>query len=126
MPSDWIRIVNIRLYGRHGVHEEERRLGQHLAVDVAVAADARRAASSDNLAYTISYGEVYDLVLQVERQGPYNLLETLGQRIADAVLARFPAQEVTVKVRKENPPVGGLADFAEVEISRKRQRKRAK
>jgi dihydroneopterin aldolase len=126
MPSDWIRIVNMSLYGRHGAREEERRLGQHIAVDVAVAIDARRAGRSDDLAHTVSYGEIYDVVRQVEQQGPYNLLETLGQRIAEAVLARFAAQQVIVKVRKENPPVGGLADFAEVEICRKGRRKRAK
>jgi dihydroneopterin aldolase len=124
MPSDWIRIVNIRLYGHHGALEEERRLGQHISVDVEVATDARRAGRTDDLAHTISYGEIYDLVKQVDGQGPYNLLETLGQRIAEAVLARFAAQEVIVRVRKEHPPVGGLADFAEVEIRRKRREKR--
>jgi len=46
------------------------------------------------------------------------LLEALAGRIAKDVLERFPAEEVTVRVRKPHPPAGSVIGAAEVEITR--------
>lgn len=120
MSKDKIRLANMRFFTHHGVHEEERRLGQQISVDVELAADLERAGRSDDLAETIDYGSVYDIINEVATGRQFRLIEALAQRIAEALLERFAAQEVVVRVRKEDPPVGGLVDHAEVEITRRK------
>jgi len=120
MAADRIRLTNMRFYGHHGWHEEERRLGQHISIDVELAADLAAAGRADDLFKTIDYGPVYDTVKEIEGSGPFKLLEAMAERIAQALLERFPAEEVVVRVRKEHPPVGGLVDHAEVEVTRRR------
>jgi dihydroneopterin aldolase len=122
MARDWIRLVNMSFYGYHGVHDEERRLGRVFFVDVEMALDLREAARADDVGRTVDYGEVYALVREIEAAKQYALLEALVTDIAAAVLDRFPrVEEVTVRARKPEVPVGGLMDHAEVEITRRRE-----
>lgn len=116
--ADRIRLVNMVFYAYHGVFAAERRLGQRFEVDVDLAADLRRAGQSDDLADTLNYAEVYNVVKNAVTERPYHLLEALAERIAGDILASFEVAEVTVRVRKPGAPVGGLLDYAEVEITR--------
>jgi len=51
---------------------------------------------------------------------PYFLLEALANDVATALLGRFLAEEVVIRVRKHSVPLQGLIDYAEVEIRRER------
>lgn len=121
MSSDRIRLVNMSFYGHHGVDREERRLGKKLCVDVELALDLTAAGASDDLTRTVDYAAVYALVREIEGAKEYHLLEALAEDIAGQVLARFPAREVTVRVRKPEAPLGGLVDYVEVEILRRKE-----
>lgn len=118
--TDCIRIQNMSFYGYHGVDAEERRLGGRFSLDVELYLDLRPAGESDDLRQTVNYKEVYDLVREVHDAHPYLLLEALANDVAAAVLARFPAEEVVIRVRKHSVPLQGLIDYAEVEIRRGR------
>jgi dihydroneopterin aldolase len=48
------------------------------------------------------------------------LLEALAHSTARAILAEFPVEQVTVRVRKHSVPLAGLIDYTEVEITRSR------
>lgn len=116
---DRIRIANMTFYGHHGVAESERALGGRFHIDVELALDLRRAGGSDEVADTVDYQRVYEVVAEVERSHRYRLLEALAHNAAEAILAHFAVAEVTVRVRKTGVPLGGLIDFAEVEITRR-------
>jgi len=121
-PADKVRLVNMSFYGYHGVHDEERRLGRVFFVDVEMALDLRDAGQADDVNRTVDYAQVYALVREIEHSKQYALLEALTSDIAAAVLDRFPrVEEVTVRARKPEVPVGGLMDYAEVEITRRRE-----
>jgi len=49
-----------------------------------------------------------------------NLVETLAERIAQAIIKKFPIKEVLVRLKKCLPPVEGIKDYFAVEIRRKR------
>ncbi len=119
--KDRIRLVNLHFYGYHGVEAAERDLGGRYAIDVELVADLRSAGTTDDLNQTVDYKAVYDLVAQVQRRG-YALLEALAENVAAQILATFPVGEVTVRCRKQSVPLGGLIDYAEVEICRTRER----
>jgi dihydroneopterin aldolase len=51
----------------------------------------------------------------------YYLIEALAYKIADGLLKQFPAiNKVIVKIRKNNPPLGGVVDCVEVEYIKER------
>ena len=121
--SDEIFLERIQLYGFHGVHPEERALGQRFTVDVRVACDLTEAARRDELEATISYSAIYRIVKAIV-EGPRRLLlESLAGAIVDAILAEFPAATAAeVTVRKPGAPVqGAVFDAAGVTIRRQRR-----
>lgn len=116
MPSSsgTVRLVNAVFYARHGVMQEEHRVGGRFEVDVAMDLDFTEAARHDDLTRTVDYERVYGLVRELVTQNSFYLIERLAFLIAEGVLTTFPLVErVEVTVRKVNPPVGGPADRAE-------------
>ncbi|MFQ6058085.1 MAG: dihydroneopterin aldolase [Anaerolineae bacterium] len=117
---DRIILQGIQFYGYHGCSEEERRVGGRYVVDVELTCDLRAAGRSDDLTDTIDYSAVYSLVAEMGRSRSFHLIEALAQAMAEAILERFPVEEVLIRVRKQPPPVAGILDYAGVEIRRRR------
>ncbi len=119
--TDRIVLEGMRFYGFHGVNPEERVLGQEYLVDLAVEMDLGRAGTSDRLEDTISYAHIYRAVRDVMEGEPRNLLEAAARSIADRLLAEFPVDSVSVRVKKPHPPIrGSVIENATVEIFRRR------
>lgn len=100
-----ILIEGLEVYGHHGVTDEEKVLGQRLLYDVRLTMDDCPAALSDDVADTIDYTEVIDTIIDVVTTQSYSLLERLAQMSAEAIMRRFPVDEVWVQVTKPHPPV---------------------
>lgn len=115
---DRILIHGIQFHGHHGVHEEERKLGQRFLVDVEILLDLREAGRRDDLAASVDYDRVHALVVEIGTRDQFRLLEALAARIASAVLERFPVQQVMVRATKPLPPLSGLVGGVSVEITR--------
>ncbi len=121
MRTDRIRLVNMSFYGYHGVHSDERQMGKKFYIDVELALDLSASGRSDDLSQTVDYAQVYALIREIEGARQYSLLEALAEEIARRLLERFPVQEVVVRARKTEVPVGGVMDHVEVEITRGRK-----
>ena len=107
----------MRFYAHHGCFVQERAIGTHFTVDLSFTTDTSRAEVSDNIADTVSYLNVYQVV-KAQMQQPSNLLEHVARRVGEAVLREFPAvASITVKVSKMNPPLGGQMDSVSVELT---------
>ena len=89
---DEITLTGLRVFGRHGVYDEERRVGQYFVVDFTLLLDTRRAAETDDVADTVHYGEAAEQVADIVAGEPVDLIETLAARIADALLPRRSSQ----------------------------------
>jgi dihydroneopterin aldolase len=118
--SDRVVLHNIRLEGRHGWSARELVTPQPFEVDVELMLDLRPAGIADDLARTVDYARVYDVVRRVVESTSYRLLEALAEAISQAILAGFPVAEVGVRVRKPAVQLGGPLDYAGVEIRRRR------
>jgi 7,8-dihydroneopterin aldolase/epimerase/oxygenase len=119
--TDRIVLAGMVFRGRHGVHEHERVAGQRFEVDVELGLDLTSAARGDELSRTIDYAAVRETVRGVVEGEPYRLIEAVAEAIARAILAAYPADEVTVRVRKPDVDLGGPLAYAGVEIRRARQ-----
>jgi dihydroneopterin aldolase len=109
----------MRFYAHHGCFQQERAIGTHFTVDIVFNTDTSRAEQSDNIADTVSYLDVYQIVKR-EMQQPSNLLEHVARRVGEAVLKEFPAvTDIKVKVSKMNPPLGGQMHSVSVELDLK-------
>jgi dihydroneopterin aldolase len=113
-----IRIRNASFYAYHGVQSDEQSMGGKFEIDVEAHADVLSAMQSDNLHRTVDYEALYGLVKERVMSKKYLLIEALAYAIVEGVLQSFPIVEsVTVRVRKPHPPVKGVVDYAEAEVS---------
>lgn len=112
-----IRIKNASFYGYHGVRTEEQNVGGKFEADVDIYTDFTEAAKEDNLAKAVDYHEVYSFLNALSVKDKYYLIESLASEIAEGLLKNFSRiTKVAVRVRKKNPPVGGVVDCVEAEI----------
>jgi dihydroneopterin aldolase len=119
--SDRVTLTGLTFYGYHGVHPEERALGQRFVVDLALAMDLQPAGQSDDLALTANYSEVFRAVREVVEGPPRNLIEAVAEGVAEAALRVSKARTVRVRIAKPWAPIeGNMAGVAAVEIYRRR------
>lgn len=120
--QDIIRISNASFYAYHGVATDEQNLGGKFEVDVEIRADLSSAIEHDSLKRTIDYEAVYALIHSIVTSKKYFLVEALANTIAKGIVQEFPSSEVvTVRVRKPHPPVKGVVDYVEVEVTENRR-----
>jgi dihydroneopterin aldolase len=102
-----IAIEGMEFFAYHGCFSEEQIIGTRFVVDLTLETDTRQAEASDKLSRTINYQEVY-LAVKAQMIIKSNLLEHLGRRILDAVMAQFaPITHARIRIAKMNPPLGG-------------------
>ncbi|GLY68572.1 dihydroneopterin aldolase [Amycolatopsis taiwanensis] len=116
--TDRITLTGLRVFGRHGVFDHEKRDGQEFVVDLTVWLDLAPAAATDDLARTVNYGELAELAVAIVGGEPHDLIESVAGRIADEVLLdpRLSAAEVTV--HKPSAPIPHTFDDVAVTIRR--------
>lgn len=119
--ADRIVLTGMHFYGHHGVFPEETQLGQSFIVDVELYTDLHQAGANDNLEKTIHYGHVYSAVKKIVEGPPFKLIEAVAEHIAQALLGRFPAEEVVVRVHKPKVPIPGPLQGVMVEVRRRRE-----
>lgn len=111
-----IYLNDIRFYAYHGVMEQERQVGGEYLVSLAIETDLSEAVHTDDLADTVNYAALYALI-EREMSVPSKLLEHVAGRIGQRSLEEFDKiATLTVRVTKQNPPIGADCKGASVEI----------
>ena len=111
-----IFIAGLRMRACHGVLPQERIVGGDFEVNLSVEYDITRAMATDDVADTLSYADLSELVRR-EMAVPSNLLEHVAGRIAKTIIERWPqVQSVSLSITKLNPPMGADCDGAGVEL----------
>ena len=117
--ADVILLEGIQVPAALGVTAAERRMRRPVLLDLEVTRDLRAAGRSDRIGHTIHYKRIFEIVEDVASNQEHKLVEALGDRIARAVLTRFPAEAVTVTVRKPTP-IAGVLQHAGIRLRRTR------
>jgi dihydroneopterin aldolase len=95
---------------------QERQVGADILLDLRVGYPLEQAMQSDEVADTLNYAALYDLVAR-EMQQPSKLLEHVAGRIAEAISQTFPQiTSIDLELTKQNPPMGADCEGASVEI----------
>jgi 7,8-dihydroneopterin aldolase/epimerase/oxygenase len=111
-----VEVRDLRVFGRHGVHEEERERGQDFLFDVELEVGQR--GTSDRLADAVDYAEVAHAVQEVSDASRYALLEALASAVADELERRFSPERLSVRVRKPEVRPAGLDGAVGVTVAR--------
>ena len=112
----YILLKEVRFYAYHGVMPQERKVGGDFTVSLRVGVDLSRPVASDDVADTLNYATLYDVVKR-EMAIPSQLLEHVAGRIGQAVFDAFPqVTTIDLTLVKLNPPMGADSEGAGVEL----------
>jgi 7,8-dihydroneopterin aldolase/epimerase/oxygenase len=111
-----VSVHDLRVFGRHGVHEDERGRGQDFLFDVELAVGER--GTSDRLEDAVDYSLVAQAVQEVSDAQQYALLEALATAVADELERRFAPERLLVRVGKPEVRPAGLEGAVGVTVTR--------
>jgi len=102
-----INLESLQFHSYHGIHEEEKILGNDYVVKATVEFQETQNIIV-HLNETIDYSRVYDII-QKRMSIPCPLLETLAMETGLAIKNEFSQiKAVSITVTKKNPPISGL------------------
>jgi dihydroneopterin aldolase len=111
-----IALTNVRFFAHHGYYSEEQVLGNEFFLNIECYIDYV-GGKEDLLENTANYETLYQLAKQ-QMQQPKKLLETVVENILNDIKNKFPyLTEITVNIKKNNPPFGGDTAVAEVSLT---------
>lgn len=103
---DKICIEDLEVYAYHGVYPEENKLGQPFVLSAELSVDTERAAGADDLKQSVNYGEVCLFMRDWMQQHTFQLIETVADRLARAILLAYPlVHGIRLEVKKPHAPV---------------------
>jgi dihydroneopterin aldolase len=112
-----VALQGVRFFAFHGFYPEEQVLGNHFVVDVEVEFLQQHHFTNDEIAHTVNYEQLYNVVA-VQMKHPRKLLETVVQAIIDELKTAYPFVEtIRVGLKKLNPPLPGIVDCSFIEIA---------
>lgn len=116
IDNSYIFLKEIRCYAYHGVAPQENLIGNEYVIDLKLKVDISQASQTDEVADTVSYADVHELI-KAEMAVPSKLLEHVGGRMAAKLFEVFPAiEEIELRLSKRNPPMGADIDVAGIEL----------
>ena len=112
-------VHDLDVIAKHGVYEEERRDGRRFIFDLEV--DVPDPGDADVLGDTIDYRSLASIVMKHVKGESVQLIETLGERILDDVLADHPTVDrAEIRIRKKATGVPGNPGFVGIRLTRER------
>jgi 7,8-dihydroneopterin aldolase/epimerase/oxygenase len=111
-----VHVHDLRVFGHHGVHDEERERGQDFLFDVEL--DVGERGANDEFAEAVDYREVARVVQAVSDERRFTLIEALASAIADELERRFQPERLRVRVRKPEVRPAGLDGSVGVTVTR--------
>lgn len=118
---DKIKISNLEVFAKHGVFPEENALGQKFVISAVLYTSLHAAGHSDRLEDSLHYGEACHFIKDFTEKNTYRLLESISERLAAALLGKYPQlTQVDIEIKKPWAPIGLHLESVSVEITRKR------
>lgn len=120
MKADQICIEGLEIFAHHGVYQEEKEKGQPFYVNLYMDTDTSLAGLSDNLHYSVDYGEVCHFVQNYLKEHSFNLLEACCENLARELLLKFELLSgLTLEIEKPKAPIPARFKSVSVKVNRK-------
>lgn len=114
-----IILKDIKIFAYHGVLPEESVIGDYYIINAELHADLEKASQSDDLADTVNYAEINEIIHQ-EMQIRSELLEHVIGRIIKRIENEFPKITlIKISLTKTKPPMKGEMKGVTIEFEKK-------
>lgn len=116
-----IHLNDMVFYGYHGVHKEERKLGQRFVVNCHLETDNSLDDKVQHLQDTVDYTKVFAIIKSILENRQFELLEICARTIVNNILENFEKViNVRISIKKPNVPINGNLSAVEVEMEKHR------
>ncbi len=119
MNTDIVYVRDLQVATLIGIYDWERQIRQTINIDLEMGWDNRKAATTDDIQYTLNYKAAAKMVVNLVENSEYQLVETLAERIAELLLKKMQIPWVKVTVGKPKA-VSGSREVGVI-ITRKRK-----
>ena len=108
-----VQLQNLLFNAYHGIHEEEKILGNQYVVDASVEF-YERDELIEHINETVNYSVIYNIIKK--RMGiPTALLETIAMEVGNQIHKEFPdVKFISISIQKMKPPIEGMQGSARV------------
>lgn len=103
---DIVFIEDLRIETIIGIYDWEREIRQVVAIDLEMAADNRKPASTEDIEDALNYKAVAKRLIKFVGDSEFLLVETLAERIAEIILNEFDVPWVKLKLSKPGAVTG--------------------
>ena len=86
---DIVFIRDLQIETVIGIYDWERKVRQIISLDIDMATDIQKAASSDNIDDTLSYKTVAKRIIAFVEESEFELVEALAEKICAIILEEF-------------------------------------
>ncbi len=97
---DIIYLTELEIETIIGIYDWERTTKQTISLDIEMATDIAKAASSDVIEDTLNYKAVAKRLIEYVEATEFQLIETLSEKICDIILNEFSVPWVKLRVSK--------------------------
>lgn len=116
---DQLIVKNLELFAYHGVHPEEKAMGQKFLLDAVLDVDLSLAGETDNLEYAVNYAKLCHDIQDVFGSVKDDLIERAATRIVHNILTHYPTiTGVDLTLKKPWAPVHLPLEYPAVRIRR--------
>jgi dihydroneopterin aldolase len=105
---DIIFLRGLEIETTIGIYDWERKIKQVVVIDLEMATDIRKAASTDSIENTIDYKTISKNIIAFVEASQFLLVETLAEKIADIVLVASNTCWLRLSVNKKGAIRGAL------------------
>ena len=98
--SDIVFIEGLQVQAVIGVYEWEKAIQQTLVFDLQMEHDNRLPATTDDLSKTLDYEAIANYIMAFCQAKNFELIETLAERLCEALLREFGMAGLTMTLRK--------------------------
>lgn len=100
MAQDIVFIEDLRIDTIIGIYDWEREVKQTIALDIEMAADNTRPATTENIDDALNYKAVAKRMIAFTEASKFQLVETLAERLVEIILAEFGVPWCRLKLSK--------------------------
>jgi dihydroneopterin aldolase len=116
---DIVFIRELQIETVIGIYDWERKVRQMISLDIDMATDIHKAATTDNIDDTLSYRTVAMHLIKYVEQSEFELVETLAEKICAIIIEEFKVPWVKLTLSKPGAVKGSRSVGVIIERGKK-------
>ena len=117
---DIIFLRDLKIETIVGIYDWERKVKQTVILDLEMATDVKKAASTDKIEDALDYKAIAKRLISFVGESEFELVETLAERIAEIILIEFDVSWLRLSLNK----IGAIRGARDVGVVIERGKKK--